>query len=180
LQKQVADGNTTYYYYDANGMDLLERELTADANTFYYYDDNGSLVEEAKDTGTLRTYAYNYLNRLSDVNDGTTVVSYTYNPGGIRVKAAVSSGSTTEYLIDPYNHTGYAQVLKAEVDNDANTVYILGHDVLGQAVGTSDPNYFVYDGHGSVRHLVDNAGALIAGQVPNVGAAPVTENSYGN
>lgn len=37
----------------------------------------------------------------------------------------------------------------------------LGYDVIAQATGTSDPNYFVYDGHGSVRHLADNSGTIV-------------------
>jgi RHS repeat-associated protein len=77
-------------------------------------------------------------------------------------------------LIDPFNHTGYAQVLKS--DDGANvTVYAIGHDVIGQAAGTAQNalKFFVYDGHGSVRHLADNTGALISGQNFNYDA-------YGN
>lgn len=77
------------------------------------------------------------------------------------MKAEVEGGSTTKYLIDPYNHTGYAQVFK-EVAPDANTVYIYGHDAIAQATGSSDPNYFLYDGHGSVRHLANSAGTITA------------------
>ncbi len=162
LERQVQDGNTTYYYYDPN-TDELTQEITDDVNTFYYYDDNGSLVEEANDTKTLRAYTYTLRNRLASasVTDGYAV-DYTYNPDGIRVKAEVTGGSnpTIEYLIDPYNHTGYAQVLKEVVDNDANTVYVLGHDVLAQATGGNAPKYLLYDGHGSVRQVVQSSSII--------------------
>jgi RHS repeat-associated protein len=71
---------------------------------------------------------------------------------------SASNGSTTDYVIDPYNETGYAQVFK-EI-GDGNTVYVIGHDVLAQASGSGAPKYLLYDGHGSVRHLADSAGGI--------------------
>ena len=53
-------------------------------------------------------------------------------------------------------------MLKQQVNGDPNTVFILGHDVLGQANGTSNPKYLLYDGHGSVRQLADSAGTVTA------------------
>ena len=50
---------------------------------------------------------------------GGTTVNYTYNPDGIRTRAKVN-GTDIDYLIDPFNHTGYAQVLRADVEGDAN------------------------------------------------------------
>jgi hypothetical protein len=70
------------------------------------------------------------------------------------------AGSTTDYIIDPYNHTGFAQVFK-EI-GDSNTVYIYGHDVLGQAVGLDAPHYLLYDGHASVRQLSNSVGSIVA------------------
>jgi len=147
LQRQVLDGNDTYYYYDPNTDELLQ-ETTADANIFYTYNDNGSLIEEANDAAPIRSYTYDYRNRLASVAVGGTTVNYTYNVAGIRVKAQVG-GSTTKYLIDPYNHTGYAHVLRADVAGDANTVYVYGHDPIAQAEGTASPQYFLWDGHGA-------------------------------
>ena len=63
------------------------------------------------------------------------------------------SVTTTDYLIDPSNHTGYTQVLREKEESNA-TVYTIGHDVLAQ-VGSTMPKYFLYDGHGSVRHLTE-------------------------
>ncbi|MCK4913049.1 MAG: RHS repeat-associated core domain-containing protein [Planctomycetes bacterium] len=37
---------------------------------------------------------------------------------------------------------------------------MIGHDVIAQATGSNNPKYFLYDGHGSVRHLADNTGAI--------------------
>ncbi len=67
----------------------------------------------------------------------------------------------TKYIIDPYNHTGYSQVLRQVVDTDPNTAYILGLDVLARAQN-SDMKYLLYDGHGSVRHLANPTGTIAA------------------
>jgi RHS repeat-associated protein len=81
----------------------------------------------------------------------------------MRVRKQAGSDPPIDYLVDPYNQTGYAQVFK-ETQGVNSTVYILGHDVLAQA----DPahvQYLLYDGHGSVRQLADNSGSAVAGQI---------------
>jgi RHS repeat-associated protein len=184
LKRKVvgADPNTVYYY---NDNDQLTLEYT-DANTHYTYDDNGSLIEEANDSVTLRTYTYDLRRRLSQVDiAGGATVDYLYNPDGMRVRATVD-GNDIDYIIDPYNHTGYAQVFKEinAVTGD-NTVYITGHDVLAQAVGTANPSYLLYDGHGSVRALANNAGSIVEkynyqayGALHNFAATPSTNLLY--
>jgi hypothetical protein len=115
------------------------------------------LIEEANDTETLRTYSYNYLDRLASFDDGSVLVNYTYRPDDIRTRATVN-GSDIDYLIDPFNHTGYAQVLRADIAGDANTVYFYGHDAIAQAEGAADPNYFLCDGHGTTFYRRRGAG----------------------
>ncbi len=162
LEKQVYGGSTTYYYYDPN-TDELYQEITDSNNIYYYYDDNGSLIIVEKDNDANLDYYYDLRGRLSrvEVENGSTV-DYKYSPAGIRVRATVD-GNDIEYLIDQYNHTGFAQVFK-EIDTaeDANTIYVLGHDVLAQAKGAEPPKYMLYDGHGSVRQLADSAGNITA------------------
>ena len=84
----------------------------------------------------------------------------------------------TDYLVDHHNFTGYQQVL-VETTTDGQTggqvrkvVYTLGHDVIGQwSQGVIGPagwegsidfpegsHLFLYDGHGSTRHLAFAAG----------------------
>jgi len=157
LQKHVADGNDTVYSYDPNNDELLS-EITDSNNITYGYDDSGSLAKESNDVTDLVTYTYNLKNRLASVTTGGTTVSYKYNPDGIRVKADDGT-NVTEYLLDPFNHTGYAQVFK-EKQGATETAYIIGLDVLAQATGTADPQYLLYDGHGSVRHLANSTGAI--------------------
>jgi len=138
----------------------------------YTYDDNGSIIQKVtKKTITQElvetiTYTYNLQNRLARVTttdhqtSTTTVVAYKYNPNGVRVaKIDDPDGAptTTTYLIDAYNHTGYAQVF-VEDDGTNRTSYIIGDDVLAQAKNDNNPQYLLYDGHGSTRQLIDSTG----------------------
>ena len=146
----------------------------------YTYDDNGSVVTKTtKQTSTSTvletiTYDYNLQNRLekvtTDDQSGTVeIAEYKYNPDGIRVQKHTWSevGGTpqgddvyTDYLIDAYNHTGYAQVF-VEDDGTNKTSYIIGDDVLAQATNSNNPEYLLYDGHGSTRQLVASDGTTI-------------------
>ena len=130
----------------------------------YEYDDNGSLTK--KHYGDINApfdeYVYNLENRLAtfDPNSGDTV-TYKYNDDGIRVEKTVA-GTTTKYLIDPYNHTGYAQVLEEWDTTSTPTLiktYTIGDDVITQATSTSI-EHLLYDGHGSTRQTVNNSEAV--------------------
>ena len=159
LERQVADGPNTLYSYDPNNDRLITE--TTDTNTITYtYDENGSLTYKDAGEDPNVQYTYNFQRRLAKVQvEGGNTVDYKYNPGGIRVEADDGT-KVTQHLIDPYNHTGYAQVLKEAINNDVNTVYVIGHDVLAQAKGTGAPQYLLYDGHGSVRYLANSSGTI--------------------
>ena len=155
----------------------------------YSYDDNGSLTEKItaiKDEPDPQTNfeekvtnTYNLQNRLAqivrqydDANDKIEeFTEYTYNDDGIRVSKHTWSeindthqndDVTVVYLIDLYNHTGYAQTLEEKTYNgtdtsgepDSLTTYLIGDDVIAQALnGTTQ--YLLYDGHGSTRQLAE-------------------------
>jgi RHS repeat-associated protein len=66
-------------------------------------------------------------------------------------------------LIDPNNHTGYAQVLEEfySIGAPPSRSYVIGDDVLGQcSASTTDPRWFLYDGHGSTRQLSNPAAGV--------------------
>jgi RHS repeat-associated protein len=74
-----------------------------------------------------------------------------------------SAGTTTYYLVDANNHTGYAQVLEelAAVGGTPNVSYVMGDDVMGQCgASTTDPRWLLHDGHGSTRLLADKNAAI--------------------
>ena len=157
-----------------------------DSVTTYQYDANGSLTQKVTTEPaktTTESFDYNLENRLSKhtktVDDGTDVTvtasQYTYNQSGIRIKKGETvsvngqqvSEDTKVFLIDSYNHTGYAQVLE-EFDGGSPTPvmsYTIGDDVISQTKGTSPlplTSYLLYDGHGSTRQLADATANITA------------------
>jgi RHS repeat-associated protein len=91
----------------------------------------------------------------------------------------------TIYLIDENNHTGYAQILEAGTDGNANgrldqnsevdATYTLGSDVVTDAQATA--MHLLYDIHGSTRMLLDGTGNVVLdGPTPQV----FTYDAYGN
>ena len=144
----------------------------------YTYDDNGSMTQKDVSGGSDEhtvDYTYNLQNRLIKVVETrdsvpTTVAEYSYNSDGVRVQKITEGGDkVTDYLIDPANHTGYAQVLTAVTTDSSGspdvlnrTSYTIGDNVIDEtastdigeggtpSLGTAD--YLIYDGHGSVRH----------------------------
>jgi len=83
-------------------------------------------------------------------------ISNVYNPQGIRVAEIEDPDGTpqvTNYLIDPYNHTGYAQVFE-ETTGGVRTTYTIGDDVITQYKASTGAEQLLYDGHGSTRQLV--------------------------
>ncbi len=71
-------------------------------------------------------------------------------------------GQKTLHLVDHHNPTGYAQVLE-EIDAATVTVlrsYTLGLDVVAQADAEGNVHYFLHDGHGSTRALLDPTGEI--------------------
>jgi RHS repeat-associated protein len=164
---------------------------TTDGNSIWYdYDDNGAVTFKDAEDEPNATYVYDLRGRLAQVQpEGQSAVDYLYNHAGIRVRASIGA-SDIDYIVDPYNHTGYAQVFKKiNPISGANTVYVYGHDALAQAEDTTNPNYLLYDGHGSTRQLSNNVGAVVAnyaydaygvmlGGNPAQGSSPATNLLY--
>ncbi|HML74991.1 MAG TPA: choice-of-anchor K domain-containing protein [Anaerohalosphaeraceae bacterium] len=150
---------TSYLY---NDQDQLLTETSPAGTISYGYDDNGSLTSKTTSGGT-ESYSYDLQGRLRTYTPATgPSVLYAYDPDGQRIGKTAVTG-ITEYVVDPYNPTGYSQVL-AETTGMITTCYIHGSDVIGQSVNGASPQYFLYDGHGSVRQLTMSTGLLVGGQ----------------
>ncbi|MEO0564874.1 MAG: RHS repeat-associated core domain-containing protein, partial [Chloroflexota bacterium] len=174
---------TTAYTYDAN--DRLLSELKGDGGTFTnivyeYGSSNSETTQTAKITrngstigaGTYVeevTFGYDAMGRMTSQTvdkytggslDTSTTTTLAYNDSGIRVSKTVG-GTTTTFLFDPMNPTGYAQVLEESEGGTLTKTFTLGHDVLTEAhhsgAGSGDPYTLLYDGHGSTRLLLNAA-----------------------
>jgi len=107
------------------------------------------------------SYQYQPLDRLVSRDNGAVLLGY--NGDGARVKKTVG-GTTTFYLVDDRNPTGYAQVVEEHQSSSGGAatltaVYTHGLDLIAQRRAGS-VRYFSYDGHGSTRLLTDTSGAV--------------------
>jgi RHS repeat-associated protein len=137
----ISSGN---FIFDAN--DRLGAES---------YDNNGNTLASAG-----RTFAYDFENRLKSMNGG--VVTLLYDADGIRVAKTVG-GSTTRYLVDDLNPTGYSQVVEEVVNGVVQRVYSYGSQRISQnqfVNATWVSTFYGYDGSDSVRSLTDSGGTV--------------------
>jgi hypothetical protein len=103
----------------------------------------------------------NLENKLAAVAvNGTTNATYQYDSQGIRI-SSTTGGSTTHYLIDANNHTGYPQILEElpTVGGTPTTTYTIGNQVIAQETNAV-VLYLMPDGHGSIRQLTTANGAV--------------------
>ena len=85
-----------------------------------------------------------------------------YDGDGNRVSETVGT-TTTKYLVDTLNPTGYSQVLDELVSGSVARTYAYGLQRISenQLIGNAwTPTFYGYDGHGSVRFLTSTAGAV--------------------
>ena len=150
----------------------------SDPDITYLYDENGSVryriygdlpSDPENITDPHDEYRYNLSNRLiAYTPESGSAVNFVYDPDGIRVGKIVDPGGANEevieYLNDPYNHTGYAQVLKESSTEWGDYAFIIGSDVIAGVRGQSPSqarNYLLSDGHGSVRQISNNTGGIL-------------------
>src|SRR5205085_559550 len=102
-RSNVTSGTTTLttYAYEASGSDRLMSEATSinsgtAVTTAYAYDGNGNQT-------TVKGLAarYDFENHLVELGPiGTLSAAYTYDGDGIRHSGAVSSSSSSTYVVD--------------------------------------------------------------------------------
>ena len=139
------------------------------------YTANGSTtvgqIADLADRGT-DTYDFEEHLILRTKPDGSSI-NVSYDADGNRIaknllSASASPVSSTSWLVDTNNHTGYAQVFEERVTTGGPTpssvirVFTYGSALISQATSLnaqpSTLNYYTFDGHGSVRELTDAAG----------------------
>jgi RHS repeat-associated protein len=137
------------------------------------YDANGNTTTGMLSMGMANVDVYDFENRLIVrlMQDGASI-NLSYDADGNRIqKTILGVGaqvvSTTRFLVDANNPTGYAQVVEEKNSTAAGTTfktYTYGTDLISCSVsangGTSATSYYVYDGFGSVRALTNEVGAL--------------------
>jgi RHS repeat-associated protein len=87
-----------------------------------------------------------------------------YDGDGNRVWKRLGT-TTTWYLVEDRNPSGYAQVLEEWTNSSTATnlsrVYNYGLNLISQRAPGISTNYFIWDGHGSTRLLADAGGNTV-------------------
>ncbi|HSV61749.1 MAG TPA: RHS repeat-associated core domain-containing protein [Chthoniobacterales bacterium] len=168
------NGVITYIYDNVGNRQSRTSSVPGVSNQSFGYDANDRLTSDSYDAngntkvghldanGTLQTVndAYDFENHLTSRNNGA--VQVTYDGDGNKVQET-NNGHTVAYLIDDQNPTGYAQVVDELVNGAVTRSYTFGHDLLceDQLIGGNwSASFYGYDGHGSVRLLINNAGQV--------------------
>jgi RHS repeat-associated protein len=181
---------STWVYDEAN-------QLKQRGSVSYDFDDNGNLVTktDAALTGATRTthYAYDPLNRLSEVRDGdgVLVARYRYDPFDQRLsKQLGETGPVTYYvnatqgLLAEVDAAGEVQVSYGWHPEHEDSTYPL-YARVGDGAGGQRYVYYHNDHLGTPQRITDKAGAVVwaadydgfgRATVRSAATAPVTNN----
>lgn len=155
--------DTTQYLYDPVGN---RKQLIANGVivNWYTYDADDRLGTDQYDAngntiGSLGTAnVYDFENHLAQPGGGSIL----YDGDGNRVVETVA-GTTTKYLVDTHNPTGYVQVVDELQNGSVVRSYTWGSQLISERQpmnGTSTTSYYGFDGHGNVRFLTNSAGTV--------------------
>jgi len=129
--------------------------MTKAGNIQYNYYLNGN-VKNKTDSGLTTTFEYDYENNLLNVtySDGTSS-NFMYSPHGKRILTEDKSGNITKYFYDEYD-------VLSELSNNSTTItrYTSGigtDDMISMKTNDENSLFFIYDGLGSVRGLLDDS-----------------------
>ena len=171
---------TTGYAYDGLNRLVNTEKALADGSTevvSYTYDNNGNMLSQlhstiAADAGLTPAlglyqlgvdspaadaiYEYDTRNQLIKVSQGSHIVECTYNGEGLRVSKTVD-GQTLRYL---YEYDKIILEINGAGNETAHNVY--GTNLVSRTAA-GETLYYMYNGHGDVTALLDNAGTIRAG-----------------
>jgi RHS repeat-associated protein len=123
------------------------------------YDQNGNVTGAGG-----KRFSYDSQNQLISMNGGA--VQLIYDGDGNRVaKTVLTNGvpTTTYYLVDDLNPTGYPQVVEELQGGTVIRQYTYGLQRINQnqqISGAWTPSFYGYDGGGNVRQLTNSAGTV--------------------
>ena len=164
-------GTSFQYNYDAVGNRTkvyLNGTLTeqntydaADQVVGWTYDAAGNLL-----SGDTNTYAYDGLNRLTDMTPNlSTTRHYSYNGDGI-LAVETNNGTTTRYTLDTTGVTANGKVLPERLGattGGSTTWYVrgFGQELSSEAAGSTNA-WYLSDRLGSIRATVDSTPSVLA------------------
>ena len=152
----VTEGRVLYSY---NSLNQLVSEVNGTGECSYIYDRNGNLIRSIK-AGCTTEYTYDAKNQLLKASkfygeNSEETETYSYDYAGNRIRKT-SGTDTILYVID--DNTNLAQIEAELTENhEISILYNRGQELVSME-NTSGVLYYIYDGHGDVRALVNNDG----------------------
>ncbi len=152
--KKLEDSAITKYTYNSRNQ-LVTEETEAGVVT-YSYDANGNLLSQSG-AGKAVAYTYDVYNRLIRYTEGSVKETYTYDAEGVR-RSKVNGDDTIYYVSDT---TGSLSYTLAETDKNGNVIATYNRaDALISQVRDETTSYYLFDGHGDVRALINEEGRI--------------------
>jgi len=152
-KQQTKDGVVSTYNY--NKANQLVNEVTNGLTTYYSFDANGNQIGKTLGSDTW-TWAYDAENRqtgYTDNQNSANNANYVYNTFGARISKTVN-GATEGYIVDGANIIADYQLVSGNWNLASSYVTpFLDQNLL--TTRGSDTYYFVHDGLGSVRQLLN-------------------------
>ncbi len=165
------------YSYDANGNRTMSgystgtgNELLSDGTYSYTYDHNGNLLTQKNiSTGVVTTYTWDYRNRLTKVQVGSSTETFTYDVNNNRIGMTVN-GTQTWTVFDGANP--YMDFYNGATPTER---YLYNPKALnqfyGQVNGSGTAQWFLTDNINSIRQVVSTSGSVLV---------TITYDPYGN
>ena len=136
------------YFYDYADR-LLERRENGSVVEMFHHDKDGNMTDRTL-AGVMTTYQWDSSNKLTSIKKPAFQEKYLYDAGGVRK----SKGSDTRYF-----SSGGASISDLRPTNSMS--FIQGDQIRGMRYGSSF-YWYILDGLGTVRSVVDSAG-IVAG-----------------
>jgi RHS repeat-associated protein len=144
----TGNGTTLVNGVTTNTYDQNDRIATVNGSATHTYDLDGN-----EQTVNGQTASYDFENHLVSLG---SVANYAYDADGNRTSAS-NLGTTTSYVVD--TSLPYASVVEEYSGTTLAARYDYGDDLVRMDRG-SGVYYYIYDGLGSTRQLVNTAGAV--------------------
>jgi len=138
-----------------NTVYVEDTEYTNDDNGNQIQVDTTTYVDGEVDAQTQEIYAYDELNRLTEVNSPYVDASYSYNGDGLRVSKTIDQ-DTENYLYE-----GSRVILETDVENTEIAVNVYGINLIQRETDGVKARY-MYNGHGDVTALLGVGDTLLA------------------
>ena len=161
--RQTVSGGKAQGDYAYENVHQLTAISDDDERETYFYDDGGRLETINRD-GEIWQLRYNADDLIVEVKNGdATVVEYTYDSAGRRIKAADAAGER-DYIVAPLMGAGLESphLIIDELNNPLAAYVYSGATPLMRLDQEGNPIYYLEDGMGSIVSLADGSGTEIA------------------